>query len=387
MMFFLSVSQAYIIAVPSHQLNIKYDQPTRIFLSGRGTNLGLQLQLASLSRAKMYQQNFPLDQLVMITVIENSKHEQFLKKSGWTIIKNNTEILETKTVLHEVKKFSQIKSFEIFGHSSAIRGFQTDGDYYKSIRFDPREPEVATLKSHFAPGAYAVLLGCNSGWSIAQKLAKEWNIAVAGSFSESHFERLHSDGRYYVEKDSEAPNSRWAENNTFLDSNCDYGGCTRLRPNNRRYIGWWGDFNGPLVGHFKFFCHLNTQECQKRMAHSLYGFVAQTQLTIHSNLNDFRKVAMEYLCPVSRDRVSTKKCYENLAQLETSSGNKTVHFIEKNEQLVCDLKSCQAKIKCDFENENHSCTITDRVSQNSTTLADEYLHLINGFKTLQKDGF
>ncbi|MCC6137884.1 MAG: hypothetical protein IT287_04580 [Bdellovibrionaceae bacterium] len=381
---YVSPTYAYIIAVPANQPALKYNEPTRILIPGRGTDLALLPQMTALSRAAVYLRSFPKDQIIMISVIENDYNEDILKAAGWKLIVNNDVILETKTVLAEVTKFSAIQSFEMFAHSGPIRGFQMDGDSHVAIRFDPREPEVAQLRSHFAPGAYAILSGCNSGWSMAQNLAKQWNIAVAGTFTESQFELLHSNGQYYVGASKFAPNSRWADENPTLGTACGLGGCTRMRPNNRSYVGWWGNFDGPLIGHFKFFCPLSVKECEKRMAYSLYGFLAEKPLQADSNLDDFRAVAMEYLCPVSKNRKTTNECYKKLALLETDKGDKKIFFTEGNEQLSCDLRGCKAKIECDLP--NHHCLVTERVSQNSTTLADEYLHLINGFKAIVAEG-
>jgi hypothetical protein len=399
-------SHAYILATPKDQPELDYNKPTRILVAGRGTDLALLPQMTALSRAAVYLRNFPDEQIVLISVLENRSNKRLLASAGWVLMVDNKVTLETKTVVEEAKKFAAIRSFELFAHSSATRGFQMDGTSHEAIRFEPflasesfnpeiPNPEVESLKDHFAPGAYAILSGCNSGWAQAQKLAKMWNIAVAGTFTESQFELLHSDGHFYVGETKFAPNRNWAKRNSILDSDCSLYGCTRMRPNNKSYAGWWGQFDGDFVAHFKFFCPLSVHECQKRMALSLYGFLAEKPLRPDSTLEEFSTAAKEYLCPLSKDRRITKKCFDGLAQLETDKnkvwpgadlGDRTVYYNEQGGQLVCTLHGCRARIECDVRDKKHHCVVSDRVSKNSRTLAWEYWHLINGFRSLAEEG-
>lgn len=377
-------AHAYIVAVPADQPPLDHSRPTHILIPGRGTNLALQPQLAALTRGELYQKNFVGDQVVMISVLEHKDNERFLNRAGWKLIVKNNVILETGSVLAEVEKFTQIRSFEMFGHSSALRGFQMDGDYKTSIRFDPREERVWDLRDNFAPGAYAILYGCNTGWRIAQVLAEKWQIAVAGTFTETQFERLHSNGQYYVEGKQFAPSLRWADTNSELENrDCDLGGCTRMRPNNLSYAGWWGNFAGPLLTHFKFFCPLKVQDCQMRMAASLYAYAAEKPLSPDSDYEHFKDVAKQFLCPLSKDRKITEDCYKQLGLIDQGKGNHYVHFVGGgNQQLVCDLRGCKANIDCNLDDKVHKCKISDRVWVNSTTLVDEYMHLLNGYRML-----
>ncbi|MCB0411118.1 MAG: hypothetical protein KDD22_01245, partial [Bdellovibrionales bacterium] len=234
-----------------------------------------------------------------------------------------------------------------------------------------------------------------SGWAMAQRLAKLWNIAVAGTFTESQFELLHSDGHFYAGDVRFAPNKKWAIRNEDLGSNCSLYGCTRMRPNNKSYQGWWGVFDGAFVSHFKFFCPLKVHECQKRMALSLYGFLSENSLRPDSTLEEFSVVAKEYLCPVSKDRNITEECFEGLDELETdvskvepgaNLGDRSIEYNQNGEQLYCTLHGCFANIECDTTDKTHTCEITDQSSKRSRTLAWEYWHLINGYKSLAKEG-
>jgi hypothetical protein len=377
---FSQVASAYFVAVPADQGPVKYGQTTRLLVSGRGATLGMQPQLSALGRGLLYKRNFPNEQLVLISVLEDAKNEAMLLKNGWVFIVRNDQKFETDVAAKEILKFQKIRSLDFFGHNSPVLGTQTDG---LGFRFDFRKPVVATIASHFEKGAYAMIHGCNSGWIIAQDLSKLWNIAVSGSFTGTRFERLHSDGHFYVFEDRKAPDNNWALINADLDGErCAAGACMRMRPSYSHYNGKWGDFEGPLLNHYKFFCQLDETECEKTMATSLYGYLAEKSLKRTSSYADFKEVAQQYLCPVYKDRKITEDCIYQLNEIEAGRGKMTVSYVVGDEQLKCDLKSCAAVMTCD----DHICKVNSRVSKNSTTMAQEYLHLLNGFRALQGQG-
>lgn len=377
---FLQASFAYFVAVPKEQGPLNYDQPARILISGRGTDLGDQPQQSALGRAHLYKRNFSGEQVVLISVIENERNESVLTKYGWAFTEKNDEKFNTESAMKELIKFKKIRSIEFFGHNSPSLGTQTDG---LGFRFDFRKPEVAKLASQFDKGAFSIIHGCNSGWLIAQNMSKVWGIAVAGSFTGTRFERLHSDGHFYVFEEKKTPNNNWATVNPDLDGErCASGACMRMRPSYSHYNGKWGDFEGALLHHYKFFCQLEEKECEKRMALSLYGFLAEKSLRVNSSYGDFKDVAQQYLCPVYKDRTITNDCLVQLDKIEAGQGNMNVHYVVGDEQLTCDLKSCTGLMTCD----DHKCKVTGRLSKKSSTLAQEYLHLLNGFKALEREG-
>ncbi|MGZ3769159.1 MAG: hypothetical protein ACXVCP_06640 [Bdellovibrio sp.] len=372
-------TEAYFLAAPKKQEAIDFQKPTRILISGRGTDLRLQPQMSALGRAQLYLRNFPNDQVVLISVFEDNTNEKLLTKVGWKIITQNTTQLETHSAMSELLKFQKIRSLDFFGHNSPTLGTQTDG---LGFRFDFLKPEVQSLAPQFDRGAYAMIHGCNSGWLIAPSLAKIWNIPVSGSLTGTRFEHLHSDGHFYVYANGKAPSSSWAKQNSDLDGMTCSAGCIRMRPTYSYYISKWGNFNGPTLSHYKFFCALNEKECEKRMALSLYGFVTDHSLKPSSDINEFRNVVKEYLCPVYADRKVTVACHKALDLIEQKKGDPTIHFVFNNKQLSCDFEGCKAQMTC----EEHTCKINFEKTQQATTLADEYMHFINGFHWLAAEG-
>jgi hypothetical protein len=376
------VSQAYFIAVPKAQGPLDYARVTRVIVSGRGGTLGMQPQQSALGTALLYRRNFADQQLVLMSVFEDTQNEAAVVKAGWKILAKNEIKFETKTLVPELKKFSKIRSLEFFGHNSPSLGTQTDGPGY---RFDATEPIVATLAPNFDRGAYAIIHGCNSGWIIAQELSRSWKIAVAGSFTGTRFERLHTDGHFYVDEDGRYPNAKWATRNDDLGGiSCDSGACLRMRPAFSPYNGEWGDLDGPILSHYKFFCQLDVNDCEKRMASSLYGYLVEKSLTPRSGLNEFREAAKQYLCPVYKVRTIVEDCYAQLELIERGRGNMSVSYVVNAKQLLCNLHGCPEVMTCD--NAKHACSIADRVSKDAHTLAEEYLHFLSGFELLQKEG-
>ena len=323
-----AVSQAYFIAVPANQGPIAYDSTTRILVAGRGTNQFTQFRQSAMTAAYLNKRNFPDQQIVLISVIE-AKNDSLaiVAKDGWKIISANEDKFDTASVMTELLKFSKIRALEFFGHNSASLGTQTDGPGY---RFDALDPSVSPLASHFDGSAFAYFHGCNSGWLIAESLSKVWGVPVAGSFTETNFEQLNSDGHFYTNDPGKFPASPWAHSNKDLDNvSCSVAGCIRMRPATLPYRSDWGDLAGPFVAHYKFFCQLDLRECEKRMALSLFGFVAEKSLNRHSSKNDFRQAAKEFLCPAPKDRSVTLKCEQQLDLVEQGRGNMHISFAER----------------------------------------------------------
>jgi len=373
---------AYFVAIPKDQGAIDFNRPTRFLIPGRGTDLNLQPQLSALGRAQLYQRNFKNDQIVLLSVFENKTNEAGLLAAGWQFIKKNNLHFETDVILSELKQFSRIRSMDFFGHNSPSLGTQTDG---LGFRFDFRKPGVKELTPLFDKDAFVIIHGCNSGWLIATEMAKIWNIAVAGSFTGTRFEHLHSDGHFYVYDKSKAPDSQWAKVNRDLEGvPCSAGGCIRMRPAFSVYNGKWGNFNGPLLSHHKFFCPLEVKECEKRMALSLYGYLGEQTLRPQSDDREFRTLAKEYLCPVYKDRKVTEDCLQQLALVDQGQqSNNKVHYVVNNKQLQCDLSSCKAKMTCD----DHICSVSFDKTSPASTLIQEYIHFINGYQWLHQESF
>ncbi|HEY8270440.1 MAG TPA: hypothetical protein VIG33_06085 [Pseudobdellovibrionaceae bacterium] len=378
--FFYSLqSYAYFVAYLGNLESFSYDRPTHILLSGLGTDLGTLPQLSALGKAARYHSLFPDRQVILISVFENAKNPAALTSQGFEFLARNTFTLNTGTALRRLLKFSRIQSLEIFGHNSPSLGTQTDGP---GERFDANYPGLSKLRSRFTADSYASIHGCNSGWLMAPQLSRLWGIPVAGAFTGTRFERLHSDGHFYVYEKGKAPNDNWATKN-LVGGSCLAGGCVRMRPMFSPYNGDWGDFStSPLVNFYKFFCPQNSvEECEKRMALSMLAFVSDKQVSLSHSLEEFKDQVKSFLCPVYANRKITLQCFEALEQ-SLRGGSKAVHFTVNQKQLSCDLKTCNAQMTCTDD----GCVV-EQVNaghpEPAVTMVEEFNHYLNGFLKLQ----
>ncbi|MGZ3804368.1 MAG: hypothetical protein ACXVB4_09180, partial [Pseudobdellovibrionaceae bacterium] len=317
-------------------------------------------------------------QVVLLSVFENDKNKEVLRSQGFVFLDENSLLLNTKTALLVLLKFSKIQSLELFGHNSPSLGTQLDGP---GERFDPNYAGLSKLKSHFTADAYAFIHGCNSAWLMAPQLSSLWEIPVAGAMTGTRFERLHSDGHFYVYEVDKAPNDKWATKNLDGQS-CTSGGCLRMRPTYSPYNGHWGDFrNSAFLNYYKFFCIKNSlEDCEKRMALSMLAFVSEKEVSLGHSLEEFKDLVKSFLCPVYADRKITLQCYEDLEQ-SLHGGSKTLSFTVNQKQLACNLMICNAKMKCD----NETCSVEKvdaGVSEPASTMVDEFNHYLNGFLRL-----
>ena len=104
---------------------------------------------------------------------------------------------------------------------------------------------IEKLKGHFSNDAYLFLHGCNTGFILAPFLSNLLNIPVAASLTSTDFQKLHSDGEFYLTAKGFSPNSDWAhrnKNSYNFETSCRYGKCLRLKPDNHPYIGYWGEY-------------------------------------------------------------------------------------------------------------------------------------------------
>jgi hypothetical protein len=380
LIFFYGIqSHAYFMAYLGDLKSFSYDRPTYILLSGEGSDLGTLPQLSALGKAARYRSLFPDRQVVLISVFENNKNKAALISQGFSFLANNWFLLNTSSALKQMLKFSRIQSLELFGHNSPISGTVTSGE---TERFDPNYKALSKLKSHFTADSYAAIHGCNSGWLMAPQLSTLWGIPVAGAFTGTRFERLHSDGHFYVYQKDKAPNEDWAVKNLEGQS-CQAGGCLRMRPGYSPYSGDWGDFRtSPALNYYKFFCIKNSvEDCEKRMALSMLSFVSDKQVSLSHSLEEFKEHVKSFLCPVYVGREITLQCFEALEQ-SLRGGSKTVSFVVNQKQLACDLKACNVKMNCSTD----ECVIERRdagLHEPASTMVDEFNHYLNGFLKLQ----
>lgn len=373
-------AHAYFIASLSGSAKIDVSKPTHILVSGRGQDLGRSPQMSALGTAARIRQTEPNAQVLLISVFEDPKNRESLTAKGAVFTKVNEDVaFNTSSLLPELLKFSKISSLHFFGHNSPTLGVQTDGP---GARFDFREKRVAQLKGHFAPDAYMIVHGCNGGWYLAPMMSKALGIPVAGAFTGTHFERLHSDGHFYVSSANKAPSTEWAQSNTGsydADRACLNGGCLRMRPANAPYDGHWGNLQAGALAFYKFFCVTNSQDdCDRAMAKSLLHSLTASNAALDDR-GTFTAAAKDFVCPPSKDRALSDECGKAM-QASLSGGSRTYTSLRAAPTLACSFKSCEVKFTCT----DTSCSMERTTKQPATTQTDEFAAYLRGFDSLAK---
>jgi hypothetical protein len=368
--------------------NLNKDKPTRILVTGAGKEQGTQFQEVANAKALKYSELYPDEQIVLIAKNENAQHspQSILKRWGYTIQYENHEHFDGDSLVRELSLFKNISSIDIFAHGTAQYGVYLEDT---QSRLSPETKSIINLRGHFAQDAYIFLHGCNTGFTLAPHLSNVLDLPVAGSLTSSDFQRLHSDGSFYLTQEDYYPNSDWAQSNSSSfnqATNCKEGRCIRLKPDNHPYVGFWGEYKGGGLPFYKFFCVNNSQkDCSRIMAKSLYSFIGTTNLKLNSNFKEYKNLLGDFLCPISGSHDYRRVCREKL-DLSLLTFDSTFNPF-RGPQLECDFKGCKAEFKCKLMRhpnlKNAKICYTSMKSRSSaTTLINEYEAYLSGFKEL-----
>lgn len=380
-------SHAYLVT--AYQAStVDYSKPTRILVAGAGDDLGSQFQFVAKAKAVKYRDLYPNDQIVFITKEETDLGDDvvILKNFGFQLLKNDKSTFNGEAFVEELSNFKAIASVDIFSHSSAQYGAHLDG---KAHRLTLNTKNVEKVKPNFLKGAYAFIHGCNTGFKLAPFLSEKWGIPVAGSMTSTNFQKLHSDGNFYQTEEGKFPNTDWVNTNTISFSKevaCKEGGCLRLKPDNHPYVGYWGEYYEGGLPFYKFFCATNTDvECKTAMGKALLSFTSVKRITTTSSFEDYKKVVVDFLCPISASRELRNECEANL-DLALKTGDMTYNPFSRP-LVQCDLKGCEVEITCKKipllgVYKPGTCVLDNKHEGKATTMVQEYKNYIEAYKYL-----
>jgi hypothetical protein len=369
--------------------SIDYNAPTRLILAGNGDDLALLFQEVAKGKAEKYKQLNPNDQIVFITINEKElDNENALTRWGFNIIESERGTLDGKKFIKEALRVKKILSLDIFSHSSAQFGIHLDG---KAHRLTLNTKGLEALRGNFMKDAYAYLHGCNSGFNLAPFLSQTWGIPVAGSMTSTNFQKLHSDGEFYINETAFAPNSEWSKTNNKSFNKpmaCKDGACLRLKPDNTPYVGFWGAYREGGLPFYKFFCIQNSKEdCLRVMSKSLLANIGTVNLTKESSLATYKSAVYDFLCPLSSKSEVRDEC---IAQLELALVTKDYTYNPfSRPQVECSFKKCEVEIKCETVMltgipKPGTCELKNNVEGKATTLVREYEAYLEGYKYLKQ---
>lgn len=371
---------------------VDYQKVTHIILVGSAAKEDSdQFFQSGMSRAIRYKEVFPTHQVIIMSSPEvvDRDDEKVFADFQINVIKFVKSSFDQGRMISEIAAFKKIQSLDYYGHSSPW-GLKLGK---KDTAFDPSsiEDKVRSLKPNFLPGAYITLNSCSSGFYIAPKMSELLEIPVAGALTSSLFERIENDGRWYKEDDWKKDNYA-QENNTSFAQNyiCEKtGACTRMKPSRYSYSSYWGVFEAGLSFN-KFFCAFDNADkrCEKGMALSLYTFPSVKPLTLTSSKEDYSEVLNDWLCQTASDRTFFDKCKAGLKAALVRGD--LVYKSHTGTELVCDFKSCNAKVVCKNKKifgsgpRGGSCKLEATTTDAPTNTANEYLHFMQGFNLLNK---
>jgi hypothetical protein len=385
----LSNAQASYIVASFNSDELDTNKPTRVLLVGQGDELKLLFQEVATAKAIKYKEQYPEDQILLIAVNEKDVGSEWaLKKWGFTLHNIDRRTLDGKEFLKITVPFKKIRSLDIFSHSSAQFGVHLEGH---GNRLNLNTKNIENLRPNFMKDAYAYLHGCNTGFNLAPYLSNVWGIPVAGSMTSTNFQRLHSDGHFYLSEEGFAPNSAWATENSLSFNetmNCKKGTCQRLKPDNTPYVGWWGAYREGGLPFYKFFCVRNSAEdCKRVMAKSMLSHSLIVDLKKNSSLEEYKKGIVDFLCPISSKKDLRGECQAKLDEALVTQ-DKTYNPFSRP-QVECDFKGCKAEITCDkifFKGVDKpgTCELKNLATSPATTLVREYKAYLDAYKYLAK---
>lgn len=388
LVFFNSYSANAYLVLTYKNSQLDLEKPTRVLVTGVGKEQGIQFQEVANSKALKYSELFPNEQIVLIAKNEKdlNSNQRLLKRWGFFVQYEKRDLLDGEILIKELTNFKNISSIDIFAHGTAQYGIYLESTQH---RFSMETKAIKNLHGHFAPDAYIILHGCNAGFNLAPHLSNVLGIPVAGALTSSDFQRLHSDGSFYLTEEGYNPNSDWAnENKTTFNraTNCKDGKCIRLKPDNHPYNGYWGEYKGGGLPFYKFFCVKNSQkDCERVMAKSLYSFTGTTNLKLNSSFKEYKDLLGDFLCPISGTRDYRRVCRERL-DLSLLTFDETFNPF-RGPQLDCDFKGCKIEFKCKLIHNptlknSKSCFLINKSQRPPTTLVSEYQSYISGFNQL-----
>jgi hypothetical protein len=343
---------------------------------------------SGLSRARRYKENYPDHQVVFISSpdVLNTPDEAVFTKYKMVIAKTVMQGLNGDLLLDEMMPFTQIASWDFYGHSSPW-GLKIGSTKANLAPYD-YEDKLIQLRSHFLPNAYVTLNACNTGFTVSPDLSQILRLPVSGSLTSSVFERIEHDGQWYKEED---------ESKTSVDLNkfsymktvlCSEGLCFRMKPSRFSYNSVWGQFKEGGLPFYKFFCKFNNvdSKCERGMANSLLTFASVLPITIDSDVETFKAVAYDWICSTKTDRAYYKSCVQGIE--DAISRMDLVFQVHPGNELICDFKSCNSQVICKNDENGTpklgTCHLKTPLNPEPTNAAREILAFTKGFTALKK---
>jgi hypothetical protein len=391
---------------------IDRNQVTHLLFAGAPDKLGNQFYESAVARARVYRELYPDHQVILWQARErpDGKESALAAAMGINVLEDTTADMTAVKLITWMRQFKKIASIEIFSHSSWATGAalqSPEGPY----RITGNTQGIDTLKGNFLDGAYAVMYGCNTGFTLAPALSNLWGIPVLGSFNATDFQNLHKDGNFYHQGEGNFPTGASFGKWPFASTNkvsfpetvsCEAAGCIRMNPDNMPYKGVWGNYRaddvanvkGGGLGFYKTFCNYDwgpagifgdkMSRGEKRCLRGMGNFMMSYLTTIHTgdvSYSGYKTRVLDFMCPRVWWNKKRQECEQQLG-LSESFTNMSYSSYSGN-VLDCDFKGCKYRFL--YDRDSKGVIIRDSIRleapENTTprTQVREYLSYLKAW--------
>lgn len=357
---------------------------SHVIIVGRGSDMGTQFRSVGLAKMKKLAEQDPTRHILWLGAVENgpSADGRLLSKYDLSVSHADDSDLTSEVIIREISKLSQVASIHIIGHNAPHYGTLLEGS---SVRINWSDSGLSELKTKMTDDSYVVLHGCNTGFYFAPKLSELWKVPVFGSLTSTAFQRLHANGKFYVNDPGQYPDGSWAQNNSISyhndDWECPNGECLRLKPDWIPYSGKWGDFSYGL-GHFQGFCvGVPEARCLRGFYLNAIHQVSEIKAPLaNQNLDQYRLVLADLFCPNDKTGTKADACRSQLALAESQNDSYFHSFV--GGLLQCSTDGCAFQLKCNkfFGKILPKCHLSPTSNGKATTVVDEYRRYLRAFE-------
>ena len=381
---FLSLN-LYASFVASNNSTLYADRPTHILIAGNADKLGNLFIYSLLTRANIYLEKSSNEQII---IIGRSDDKELVKKAGFKILHNQHALLKSGSIQSAISNINIISSIDIYAHSNPVGGATLDSNSWVYQLLNENDDLWNSIQGKLIAESFIFIHGCNAGIKLAPALAIKLKIAVFAALTSTDFQHIYKGNFWSFDYDSEK-NSKANSNslNYSKEKECDRY-CTRMRPDNFSYQGHWGDWTAGGYPAYKLFCGSNTNEkCERGALEAIFTFPSEIKYeNSKSNLINFKKQLIEFMCPFSFNLEKQNDCRLNLESALNSKEHSTYTPFD-GKTLVCDRVRCKAHFICSKMNtafNSNNCSLESETNEKSTTFADEFKFLIESYTKYYK---
>lgn len=367
-------ASAYFIA--SNKSAINNSLPTHILVAGYPDELDELFVHSLLTQAQVFKEKFPEHQIV---IVGRNDDRKLVTEKGYNLIDKNRELLKDEALEGLVQRLKLIKSLDIYAHSNPVTGILLDKGTLVTQILNEKNDFWGMFAGKLQKESFFRFHGCNAGLKMAPLVAEKTKVAVFAALTGTDFQTIYKDSFWAREQDADK-NDRSVKNTLSFtnEKSCAAGFCRRMKPDNRSYSGYWGDWSEGGYPNYKVFCGSNQNEnCSVGAMESVLTFPSVFPAAKVTTLAEFKSIVHDFLCPFGYDKTKQGKCIE---ALESSlSGANTQYSPFNGETLNCDFVKCFAHFSCSGSSSN-SCRLVNEKPGPNETFTNEYKFILKAFE-------